>query len=326
MSKSRNPEKADTGKTKQQLVDELEALRSSEKLLANIFDNASDAIISIDGNQYITRFNEGAVQIFGYGAREMIGASLEALLPKRFRRQHTKHIENYRGSEDGSRLMNQRSELEGIRKDGTTFPARAAISKVVLDGETTLTVFLRDLSDFKIIEEKFRQSREELAHVARVGLLGEISASLAHELNQPLAAILTNAQVLKRQIQEVPDGPGEVNEVISDLIDDARRAAEVIKRLRALLKPGKNFVECVDLNQIAVEICELLSSEFIMRRISLTMEFEPDLPTVSADRVQMQQVLMNLLSNALDAMDGNDPDERYLLIRTSRAGSGGSLC
>ncbi len=343
--------KAITGKTKQQLIDELNSLRRrlselehaasradkvpidndlqnelvkikhSESELANILDISSDAIISIDENQYITRFNKGAEQIFGYSAEEIVGESLEVLLPERFRHKHKKHVENYQKSAGISRLMNQREEITGKKKDGTTFPARASISRVEQDDKITLTVFLRDITDFKRNEEESQRNREELAHVARVGLLGEISASLAHELNQPLAAILTNAQVLKRQLDDVPDGPEGADEVISDVIADARRAAETIRRLRALLKPGEHTVECVDLNKIVAEVSKLLSSEIVMRRVSLTMELGSDLPTVSAHRVQIQQILLNLISNALDAMDGLDPADRNLLIRTSRTDS-----
>ncbi len=339
MPKSEHPKKkADAGKTKQQLVDELNALRRrlpidndlqnelvelrrSEALLAGILDISSDAIISIDENQCITRFNKGAEQIFGYSAREMVGQSLETLLPKRFRGKHRKHVEGYRGSAGASRLMNERSEIAGLRKNGTTFPGRASISRVEQDGKVTLTVFLRDITDFKRMQDEFQQSRQELAHVARVGLLGEISASLAHELNQPLAAILTNAQVLRRQLHSALDSPEGADEIVSDVIDDARRAADVIQRLRALLKPGKETVECIDLNKIVAEVIELLSSEIVMRQAHLTMELEPNLPIVSADRVQIQQILLNLFSNAIDAMDEIDPADRHVLIRTSRAGS-----
>jgi two-component system sensor kinase FixL len=339
MPKSEHPKKkADAGKTKQQLVDELNALRRglpidndlqnelvelrrSEKLLASILDISSDAIISIDENQCITRFNKGAEHTFGYSTREILGQSLETLLPKRFRGKHRKHVEGYRGSAGASRLMNERSEISGLRKNGTTFPGRASISRVEQDGKVTLTVFLRDITDFNRMQDDFQRSREELAHVARVGLLGEISASLAHELNQPLAAILTNAQALKRQLHLALDSPEGADEVISDVIDDTRRAADVIQRLRALLKPGKGTLECIDLNTIIAEAVDLLGSEMVMRRTQLTMELEPDLPIVSVDRVQVQQILLNLLSNSIDAMDEIDPADRHVLIRTSRAGS-----
>jgi FixJ family two-component response regulator len=150
--------------------------------------------------------------------------------------------------------------------------------------------------------------------------LGEISASLAHELNQPLAAILSNAQVLKRQIDAAPTRLDEADEIISDVIHDVRRAGEVVKRLRALLKPGKQKIEVVDLNQIVTETKDLLNSEMVIRQVASTMELAPGLPAVSCDRIQLQQVLLNFLTNAFDAMDGLEPADRQLLIRTSQVG------
>jgi PAS domain S-box-containing protein len=317
------------GKTKQQLIDELSSLRrelsdlkqaASEPLLDAIVDIAADAIISIDEDQCITRFNQGAEQIFGYRAQEMIGESVEILLPEQFRGGHPKHVQAYASGQSSSRLMNERADVAGRRKDGTTFPARASISRIEQHGKITLTVILRDVGAIRRAEEEVRRTRDELAHVNRIGILGEISASLAHELNQPLTAILTNAQVLRREVQASPMRVQEVDEIITDVVHDARRAAEVIKRLRALLKPGERQVEALDLNKVVAEARDLLHSEMVIRQASVALELAPDLPEVSGDRVQLQQVLINLLGNALDAMDATDPADRRLLIRTRQAG------
>ncbi len=318
MSKSHQPNKADTGKTKQQLIDELNSARRQAALLTGLVDVAADAIISIDENQCITRFNPAAEQTFGYSAREVVGESLEMLLPEQFRGGHRKHVEGFGDSQQPSRLMNQRGDIAGLKKDGTTFPARASISRVEFEGRTTLTVFLRDISDIRAAIETARQSREELERMDRVGILGEISASMAHELNQPLAAILTNAQVLKRQIDADPTRLDDASEAVSDVIDDARRASEVIQRLKTLLKPGERKLEVVDINQLVTQAVQLLNSEIVIRQISLTIEPAPDLPAVSGDRVQFLQILLNLATNAFDAMEELDPNDRHLLIRTSQ--------
>jgi two-component system sensor kinase FixL len=350
MSKSNNPTNPDAGKTKRQLVDELNLVRHrmseleraasgadkdainddpqnshaeikrSEALLNEILDIAADAIISIDENQCITRFNRGAQEIFGYRAQELVGEAVEILLPERFRGGHRKLVRNYGNGQEPSRMMNERTDIVGLRKDGTTFPARASISRIEQAGKTTLTVILRDVSDIRDSEQTARQSQNQLAHVTRIGLLGEISASLAHELNQPLAAILSNAQVLKRQIDAAPTRLDGVDETISDVIHDVRRAGAVVQRLRALLKPGKQKIEAVDLNQIVTETKDLLSSEMVIRQVASTMELAPGLPAVSCDRIQLQQILLNFLTNAFDAMDGLKPADRQLLIRTSQVG------
>ena len=267
------------------------------------------------------RFNQSAEQTFGYRAQEIMGESVEILLPEQFRRNHSKYVEDFTGKSSPSRSMNERADIVGQKKDGATFPARASISRMKRDGRITLTVFLRDVSEIRRVEQEVRRTRDELAHVNRIGLLGEISASLAHELNQPLAAILTNAQVLKREIEANPMSLEGADETITDVIQDTRRAAEVINRLRALLKPKERLVEVVDINQIVAGATDLLSSEIVIRQASLTLELAPDLPAVFGDHVHLQQVVLNLIGNALDAMDAIDPADRHLLIRTSQAGS-----
>ena len=196
--------KADIGKTKQQLAAELEDIRRKESQLSGIVDIVADAIISIDENQRITLFNQGAEQIFGYRAREVVGEFLEILLPEQFRHSHKNLVKKFAGSQNRSRLMNERADIVGLRKDGSTFPARASISRLEHDGKITLTVILRDVSEIRQAQESAARHREEVALMDRVGLLAEVSASLAHEINQPLAAILASAQALKRQIHADP--------------------------------------------------------------------------------------------------------------------------
>ena len=321
MTRAQLPNEDDADKTKQQLIDDLQneitRLRGEKKLLGSIINIAADAIISIDEQQCITHFNEGAEKIFGYSAREIIGAPLEILLPEKFRPKHKKHVQAFDKEQEPSRMMDRRSEIMGLRKNGTAFPARASISRFRQDGVVTLSVYLQDISYVKHAEQLTQKTRDELARVTRVGMLGEISASLAHELNQPLAAILTNTQVLKRRMDAASITLGDSDEIISDVIHDTQRAGEVIRRLRALLKPGEQKVETVDLNQIVTDVDYLLGSEYVIRHTSVTMELTPGLPPVFADRIQLQQVLLNLVANAFDAMEEIDPADRHLLIRTS---------
>ncbi len=293
-----------------------EALRTSKTELASILDISADAIISVDEDQHIRRFNQGAQRIFEYEAREVIGKPLEILLPEQFRSVHRKHVEKYSQSSEPSRLMSQRAEILGLKKDGTQFPAAASISRIESQGKTTLTVHLRDISKIRKVERAVQKHREELAHINRIGVMGEISTSLAHELNQPLASVLLNAQVLNRQCQTGSPFPEEGEAIIADLISDAKRAGEVIQQLKVLLKPGELHKETLDINQIVVEIEHLLRSELLFHQIKLTMELAPDLPAVTGVHIQLQQILLNLVMNALDAMNGVDPGDRRLLFRT----------
>jgi FixJ family two-component response regulator/signal transduction histidine kinase len=218
--------------------------------------------------------------------------------------------------------MNERADIMGLKKDGSTFPARASISRLEHDDKITLTVILRDISEIRKAEEAAKNRREEIAHMDRVGLLAEVSASLAHEINQPLAAILASTQALKRQIHADPNCLEFADEAVSDVIADAKRAAKIVQRMRVMLKPGERKDEVVDFGQIVVETQRLLQSEIILRQSNLTIELAPDLPAVIGDRIQLQQVLMNLLMNALDATEECDPGNRHLSVRVSNPGSG----
>ena len=320
MPKSLHFAKADVGK--KQLADEHEDIRYKESLLSGIVDIAADAIISIDENQRIILFNQGAEQIFGYSAREMVGEFVEALLPDEIRRSHKNLVKNFAGSQNRSRLMNERADIVGLKKDGSTFPARASISRLEHDGRITLTVILRDISEMRQAEAAAANRREEVAHMDRVGLLAEVSASLAHEINQPLAAILASAQALKRQIHADPNCLEFADEAVSDVIADAQRAAKIVQRMRVMMKPGERKDEVIDFGQIVVETHNLLRSETILRQSNLTIELAPDLPAVIGDRIQLQQVLMNLLMNAFDATEECDPGDRHLSVRVSNPGSG----
>jgi len=331
MPKSQYSKKADARKTKQQLIDELRTLRrqltaaqrrasgthkgTKEKalerklddlsndhaLLSEIIDIAADAVISIDQSQHIVRFNQGAQQVFGYSRQEIIGRPVDILLPSQFRAAHKTYVQNFERSDSDSRWMDRRGEIAGRRKDGTTFPARATISKVTHNGITTMTVFLRDISDFKHAAECSRRSLEKLSRVNHTNALREIFASLAHELNQPLTAILANAQSMQHQITSSAAISAETKESISDVIYDAKRAAAIVGRLSSLSERRKYHIETVDINKLIVETESLLRSQLIMSQLHVEMELDSALPMVSCDPIQLQQVFLNVLTNAIDA-------------------------
>jgi signal transduction histidine kinase len=168
------------------------------------------------------------------------------------------------------------------------------------------------------MEEEMLQRRSELAHLSRMAMMGELSGALAHELNQPLAAILGNAQAAQHHLAR--DGPdlNEVREILADIVDSDRRAGEVIKRLRALFRKEETRHEALDLNEVVDEVLLLTRSDLISRRVGVDLELAPHLPVVSGDRVQLQQVLLNFVVNGCDAMNG-EAASRRLTVRTAVA-------
>jgi len=171
------------------------------------------------------------------------------------------------------------------------------------------------------MELEAARQRDELAHLSRVAMLGALSGSLAHELNQPLAAILSNAQAAQRFLARDPADTDQVREILADIVKSDRRAGEVIRRLRALLKNEEAVHVAQDLNAVVREVLELMHSDFLNRRVTVRTELAPGLPPVSGDRIQLQQVLLNLLLNGCDAMEGA-AGERLLTVRTDRAANG----
>ena len=180
----------------------------------------------------------------------------------------------------------------------------------------------RDITLRKQTEAEAQQLRQELAHASRVTTLGQLASSLAHELNQPLAAILSNAQAALRFLNANPTEVGEVRDILKDIASDDRRASQIISRMRAMLKKGETQMESRDLNADAHQALLLLRGDLVARNVSVDTQLSPDLPPVRIDQVQFQQVLLNLVINGCDAMQANVPDERRLVIETARDGSG----
>ncbi len=170
--------------------------------------------------------------------------------------------------------------------------------------------------------QQSRQHQAELARVGRVSLLGELSASIAHELNQPLTAILSNAQAALRFMSEEPPNMDEVRAILKDIAAADRRASEVILRMRAMMKKGEALLEPRDLNADIGQVLLLLNSDLVSRGVSVVTRLAPELPFVRGDHIQLQQVLLNLILNGCDAMQRNMPETRQLLIATERDGDG----
>jgi two-component system, LuxR family, sensor kinase FixL len=179
-------------------------------------------------------------------------------------------------------------------------------------------VMLSDASARKRAELEAEAHRAEAAHAARGATLGELAAGLAHELNQPLAAILTNVQASQRLLTSVPLQIELLRDIMSDIAADDVRAAEIIRRMRALLKKGQRDVQPLDLSQLAGDVLRLVASDAILRRVRIHSRLEPDLPGIVGDRVQLQQVILNLVVNGLESMSGIAPGLRHLTIRTAQ--------
>jgi len=165
-------------------------------------------------------------------------------------------------------------------------------------------------------EMEGQRLRQDLAHVGRVSTMGELTASLAHELNQPLTAILSNAQAAQRLLASDKTDLVEIREILGDIVEDDKRAGEVIHRLRGFLKKSNLELSALDIGELVSQVARLVSSDAIIRNVAIRLELAPGLPPVCGDRVQLQQVILNLLMNGLDAMRESSEGERTLVLRT----------
>ncbi|HEY4231027.1 MAG TPA: ATP-binding protein, partial [Thermoanaerobaculia bacterium] len=171
-------------------------------------------------------------------------------------------------------------------------------------------------------EAESRQREAELAHLTRVAMLGELSGSLAHELSQPLTAILSNAEAAARMIGQNADSREEIQEILAEIIAESQHAAEVVRKTRGLLRKDAANDEAVDLAEVVDEVGQLLRRDFVSQGVSFSADLAPDLPSVRGDRVQIVQVLLNLATNACDAMAGANGAGRHLSIDAGRATDG----
>jgi PAS domain S-box-containing protein len=179
-----------------------------------------------------------------------------------------------------------------------------------------------DITERRQSEAALLRQRSELAHLSRVAMLGELSGSMAHELNQPLTAILSNAQAAQRFLAADEADLGEVRDILADIVSEDKRAGEIIRRLRLLLKKGEVQRQELNINEVVQEVLKLVRSDLVNHDVTMATELAPGLPVVHGDRVQLQQVLLNLVMNGCEAMASSEKNVRQLTIRTDRSEDG----
>jgi signal transduction histidine kinase len=196
----------------------------------------------------------------------------------------------------------------------------ASIVAVILMQAGLISVLLREHRRRKFSEVQSRQRMAELAHVNRFATAGELTASIAHEINQPLGSIMTNAETAQAILKSPNPNIAELNEIVDDILRDDRRATEVIRRMRSLLAKAPFELKNIDLNEVAREAIEFLSKLVIARKVELTSAITQNELPILGDRIQLQQVILNLVVNGIDAMNDTPTASRIINIRTSRVG------
>jgi two-component system sensor kinase FixL len=279
-----------------------EALRTRERHLQSILETIPDAMIVIDGTGIMQFFSSAAERQFGYREHEVIGQNVSILMPNPDRARHDGYLSRYRST--GERhIIGIGRIVTGQRKDGTTFPMHLSIGEMQSGGAPYFTGFIRDLTEHQQTQARLQELQSELVHVSRLSAMGEMASALAHELNQPLAAISNYMKGSRRLLSASADpNTSKIEGALDRAAEQAIRAGQIIRRLRDFVARGETEKRVESISKLIEEAGALGLAGAREQGVQLRFSLDPDHDQVLVDRVQIQQVLVNLFRNALEAM------------------------
>lgn len=291
-----------------------------EALLRAIIETLPDGLLTIDQTGVIQSFNPAAAKMFGYRADDVIGRNVSCLMPSPDRERHDNYLARYLRTGE-KRIIGIGREVHAQRRDGTVFPVELAVGEVVSGGHRLFAGFVHDISARRDAEQRMRELQSELLHVSRLSEMGEMASELAHELNQPLTAIINYLQACHRLFADgAAADRGRVGELIGKAIGQAERAGQIIQHLRRFIARGESDRRPEEISSVVEEAARLALIGASERGIEAVFDLAQGLPPVLVDRIQIQQVIINLVRNSVDALSGAGEGE--ITIRTARAGSG----
>ncbi len=296
-----------------------ERLEEKQARLQAVLDTAVDGIATIDENGIIESVNIATERIFGYSSKELIGLNVTTLMPPPYRGQHDTYLTNYL-STGKKKIIGIGREVEGRRKDGSTFPLDLAVSEFYVAGQRRFMGLMRDISERKQAEREARRHLEELAHASRLSALGEMATGIAHEVNQPLAAIVSYAQACLNLLDSESADKSLVKDALAQIAAQGRRAGDIVHHLRQLVRKDQTERANIDLNGCVHAVLNLFANELMSGGTTVSLELADGLPRVRADRVQIEQVLLNLIRNALDVLSDQTASSKRMSISTRLAG------
>jgi two-component system, LuxR family, sensor kinase FixL len=300
-----------------------EALQEREARLRSILETAPDAIILIDERGIMESYNPAAERLFGYQSQEVLGQNVSMLMPSPYRERHDSYLAHYLTTGE-RRIIGIGRVVVGRRKDGGTFPMELAVGEASVNGRRVFTGFIRDLTERQLTENRLQELQSELLHVSRLSDVGQMASALAHELNQPLAAIVNYVQATRRMLQasNVPPLP-RILDTMDKAVAQAARAGEIIQHLRSFIRKGEAERTSEDLSKVVEEATALGLVGAKASGINVQIALSPDPLPVFIDKVQIQQVVFNLIRNSVEALP--DSDVRELSVTTRRGDDGMAL-
>ncbi|WP_245350338.1 PAS domain-containing sensor histidine kinase [Bradyrhizobium sp. UFLA03-84] len=295
-----------------------ERVRARTALLQSILDTVPDAMVVIDASGIIESFSSTAERLFGYGADEVCGRNVAMLMPPSYSEEHDRYIERYIRTRE-RRIIGNVREVSGQRRDGTVFPMELSIGEVLHADRQLFTGFIRDLSERRRANDRLQELQTELIHVSRLSEMGQMATMVAHELNQPLTAITNYMNGGVRLLESEGDPRARLREAMERSAAQALRAGRIIKRLRDFVSRGEIERRFEPVSALIAEAAELASLGIRQKDLLIEVDHVAPDAAILADRIQLQQVLFNLLRNAAEAVA--EQEQRSVAINARLDGS-----
>jgi PAS domain S-box-containing protein len=291
-----------------------QTLAANESKFRRVVESVGDAIVIVDKAGRINLINQRGERMFGYTHDELLGQSVETLIPLKYRKRHVRERERYNESPE-HRPMGEDTQLWGLRKDGSEFPTEVSLGPIDTPEGLLIVANIRDTSDRKKSEEQRRRHREDLAHITRLSTVGELTTGLAHELNQPLGAMLLYANEGLEALNDPATADlSQLRELFERLSELATQAGEVIRQLRRLVKKDASTFSPVDLAHPIENVLAMMGPLLRKHGVRVEQQRKRDASMAMIDDIQIQQVLMNLIGNAVEAQSDTEPEQRAITI------------
>jgi two-component system sensor kinase FixL len=301
-------------------------------VLQAVMDAAVEAIILIDKQGTISAFNRSAERLFGYAAAEIVGQNVRILMNEPYRSAHDDYLARYAETRI-PHIIGVGREVDARRKDGSLFPAFLSVGEVGGDGPHRFVGLIRDVTIERQARatleaerdqaqarqaeaQAARQLQERLTHVARMATMGEMAAGIAHELNQPLSAIATYARACDRFLAATEPDLEETRSSVREIANEALRAGDIIRRLRQVMGGRVNEQIATDVSALIDDLVVLAEADARVHKTHIRFELTRGLPRVRADHAQLQQLILSLIRNAVEALSSQETGERRVIVRT----------
>lgn len=298
------------------LQEDITEYRRLQERFRRVFESAPNGMVMTDENGRIVLTNRQMEVLFGYDRGELVGQPIELLVPERVRELHRAHRESFR-RERRPRMMGVNRDLYGRRRDGREFPVEIGLSPLESEEGRLVLAAVADVTARKEAEQEAKRHREELARVSRVASIGEMASGLAHEINQPLTAIVSYADACRLMLESGREKKEVLLSSLEEISRQGERAGDIIHRLREFVTRGKFERHPVNVNALVHDVLDMLGYELRSHDIDVQLKLAESLPLVKGDKVQIEQVIFNLVRNAIEAMETSEPASRRLTIGTA---------